>query len=192
MIDKNHDERLSRIEVIKAIRSNGSVRSLLGLTEIHQEDGSRDRFEEIFQAIDKNMSKSIDQEEFVRYFQSLGSKEFANKAAAFLKERTISLKISEQKTKRKSPSLQDKYVSAEISNESETNPKSKFIRVMDKNESSNDTEKDMSELHFHEDASFENTNVDDSSNGINVTHTMATWLVEQLDNGVEISGRIHS
>ena len=43
LIDKNGDGELSRIEVIKAVRTHASVRALLSLPEvIRQEDGTRD------------------------------------------------------------------------------------------------------------------------------------------------------
>ena len=74
VIDRNRDGVLSRIEVIKACRSNAYVRSLLGLPSvIRQEDGSRDRFEAVFQAIDVDDSKAIDPTEFSRLFMTLRS-----------------------------------------------------------------------------------------------------------------------
>ena len=69
MMDKNGDGVLSRIEVIKAVRTHPSVRALLGLgAEIHQEDGTRDSFERVYQAIDADDSKSITLAEFEEYF----------------------------------------------------------------------------------------------------------------------------
>ena len=68
-IDANGDGVLSRIEVIKACRANEDIRALLGLPKvIRQEDGTRDAFEAVFQAVDGDGSKGIDEEEFVGYF----------------------------------------------------------------------------------------------------------------------------
>ena len=70
-IDKNGDGRLSRAEVIQALRKDPEVRKLLGLEEfetIRQEDGSRDAFEKVFQALDADSNKMIDEREFCRFF----------------------------------------------------------------------------------------------------------------------------
>merc|ERR1740121_57296 len=68
IIDKNGNGSLSRIEVILACRRDPSVRALLGLpATIRQEDGSRDRFEQVFQAMDSDDSKDVDFEEFARF-----------------------------------------------------------------------------------------------------------------------------
>lgn len=69
MIDKNNDGTLSRIEVIKALRTQEKVSELLKLPHvIRQEDGTRDNFEVVFQAIDRDDSKSISMSEFEDYF----------------------------------------------------------------------------------------------------------------------------
>ncbi len=69
LIDANGDGTLSRIEVIKAVRSMPQVRSLLALpASIRQEDGTRDAFERVYQAIDADDSKSITCAEFETYF----------------------------------------------------------------------------------------------------------------------------
>ena len=71
LIDKNGDGVLSRIEVIQACRSDERVAKLLRLPQtIKQEDGSRDRFEEIFQQMDTDDSKEVDMEEFQRFWVS--------------------------------------------------------------------------------------------------------------------------
>jgi hypothetical protein len=68
-MDKNGDGMCSRIEVIQACKSDPSIRSLLGMPEkVRQEDGTRDAFEVIFQAMDVDGSKAIDEAEFVAYF----------------------------------------------------------------------------------------------------------------------------
>lgn len=68
-IDKNKDGSLSRAEVITAVRAEPEIRSLLGLpAQIKQEDGTRDAFEQVFQAMDVDSSKKIDEQEFVAYF----------------------------------------------------------------------------------------------------------------------------
>merc|ERR1712048_140688 len=71
LIDKNGDGSLSRGEVIKACRESEEVRNLLGLPRvIRQEDGSRDKFEAVYQGMDKNQSKKISQAEFTSLFLS--------------------------------------------------------------------------------------------------------------------------
>ena len=70
-IDKNGDGLLSRAEAIKAVRKDEAVATLLGLPQhLRQEDGSRDSFEELFQAIDRDISKSIERDEFIAFFAS--------------------------------------------------------------------------------------------------------------------------
>ena len=69
LIDKNGDGALSRIEIVKALRTSAQVRKLLALPEkIRQEDGTRDLFERVYQAIDTDDSKSITLTEFEAYF----------------------------------------------------------------------------------------------------------------------------
>jgi|EP00908_Phaeocystis_cordata_P010876 hypothetical protein len=69
LIDKNGDGTLSRIEVVKALRDSAQVRELLQLPQkIRQEDGTRDLFEKVYQAIDTDDSKSITLKEFEAYF----------------------------------------------------------------------------------------------------------------------------
>jgi len=68
-IDKNGDGEISRIEVLQACRQEDGIRTLLGMPErVRQEDGSRDAFEAIFQAIDTDGSKTISMDEFITYF----------------------------------------------------------------------------------------------------------------------------
>jgi Ca2+-binding EF-hand superfamily protein len=66
-LDANKDGTVSRAEFIKAIRRGTSgVNEFFGLsTTVRQEDGTRDRFERVFQAIDTDNSRSISWEEFV-------------------------------------------------------------------------------------------------------------------------------
>ena len=72
LMDTNGNGRLGRAEVIKAVRRDPAVRALLGLpATIRQEDGSRDRFERVFQAMDRDDSKEVDFEEFSRFFDEL-------------------------------------------------------------------------------------------------------------------------
>jgi len=69
LMDVNHDGALSRIEVIKAVRTQQSVRDLLGLGPVlRQEDGSREQFEAIFQRLDADDSKTISLDEFMAAF----------------------------------------------------------------------------------------------------------------------------
>ena len=70
-IDINHDGVLSRAEIIRAVRSSREVSTLLGLPmKIHQEDGTREQFEAVFQAMDADESKTVDLEEFIAFAQS--------------------------------------------------------------------------------------------------------------------------
>jgi hypothetical protein len=69
LIDANGDGALSRIEVIKALRTHTAVRALLALpARIRQEDGTRDAFEAVFQQIDADDSKEISLAEFEAFF----------------------------------------------------------------------------------------------------------------------------
>ena len=68
LIDKNGDGVLSRIEVVKALRTSAKVQKLLQLPAIiRQEDGTRDEFERVFQAIDADNNKQLTLQEFERY-----------------------------------------------------------------------------------------------------------------------------
>ena len=98
LIDNNADGEISRIEVIKSLRKNKSVRSLLGLGIVRQEDGSRDRFEHIFQSMDRDMSRSIDRDEFTRFFERLSQEERTIKTSDFIRKRRLSHRLSESKS----------------------------------------------------------------------------------------------
>lgn len=68
-IDTNDNGSLSRAEVVNACRNDERARKLLGLPQrIRQEDGTRDIFEELYQKMDKDGSKSVDRDEFVAFF----------------------------------------------------------------------------------------------------------------------------
>ena len=66
-LDANGNGVLSRAEVIKAVRESEEVRTLLGLPAQIQ-DETREVFENIFQMIDVDGSKSIDRDEFQKFF----------------------------------------------------------------------------------------------------------------------------
>ena len=67
-MDTSGNGRLSRAEVIQALRKDATVRKVLGLPAvIRQEDGTRDRFEEVFQAMDTDGSKAVPFDEFARF-----------------------------------------------------------------------------------------------------------------------------
>ena len=71
LIDKDGGGTLSRAEVILAVRRDTTVRTVLGLPAvIHQEDGSRDRFEQVFQAM-AGQAKHINADEFERFVSGL-------------------------------------------------------------------------------------------------------------------------
>ena len=70
-MDRNGDGDISRIDLIKALKDpdNDDLREMLSLPErIRQEDGTKDRFEIMFQAIDKDESKKIHLAEWERFF----------------------------------------------------------------------------------------------------------------------------
>lgn len=68
-IDTNKNGVLSRAEVIKACKADASIRELLGLPKtIRQEDGTRDLFEDVYQRLDADGSKTIDADEMVSFF----------------------------------------------------------------------------------------------------------------------------
>ena len=57
--------------MVVAIRRDPEVRELLGLAaheQIRQEDGSRDAFEAVFQRLDADDDRAIDEREFARLF----------------------------------------------------------------------------------------------------------------------------
>jgi Ca2+-binding EF-hand superfamily protein len=66
-LDANHDGTVSRAEFIKALRRRESgVSEFFGLTTtVRQEDGTRDAFERVFQAMDQDSSRNISWDEFV-------------------------------------------------------------------------------------------------------------------------------
>ena len=69
LIDKNGDGVLSRIEVIKALKTHKHVQHLLKLpAHIRQEDGTRNQFEVVYQMLDADDSKSVTLEEFEMFF----------------------------------------------------------------------------------------------------------------------------
>ena len=69
-VDANGDGCISRAEVILALRKDQNLANLVLLPcRIRQEDGSRDEFERVFQAMDEDDSKGLDWEEFRDYFK---------------------------------------------------------------------------------------------------------------------------
>mmetsp|Transcript_4165 Transcript_4165/g.9078 ORF Transcript_4165/g.9078 Transcript_4165/m.9078 type:complete len:521 (-) Transcript_4165:436-1998(-) len=65
VMDRNGDGMLSRSEVVKALRTEQSVRDILGLgPTVKEGDGSKEQFEDVFQRLDKDGSKSITSTEF--------------------------------------------------------------------------------------------------------------------------------
>jgi len=85
LIDRDGGGTLSRAEVILAVRRDVAVRALLGLpATIRQEDGSRDNFERVFQAMDVDDSKQIDADEFERFVCGLPPSPRSGKSEGFL------------------------------------------------------------------------------------------------------------
>merc|ERR1712048_884703 len=67
-IDTNHDGRVNKRELIKALRESRDIAEFFGLPRtIRQEDGSRDALERVFQAIDANGDRDITAEELLTY-----------------------------------------------------------------------------------------------------------------------------
>ena len=95
LIDKNGDGVLSRIEVVKALRTSAQVRKLLALPEkIRQEDGTRDLFERVYQGIDTDDSKSITLPEFEAYFSPATQPAPPPPAASMLSDGTVFVSIT--------------------------------------------------------------------------------------------------
>lgn len=71
-IDKNGDGMLSRTDIILALRKHPSLANLMHLPmNAHQEDGTRDKFERVFQTMDGDINKHLDWHEFLEYFKML-------------------------------------------------------------------------------------------------------------------------
>lgn len=60
-IDVNGDGKLSRIEVIKAVRNDASVRVVLGLPETIREGDARAAFESVFQMVTRAEARASPQ-----------------------------------------------------------------------------------------------------------------------------------
>lgn len=68
-LDTDGNGRCTKREVIMACRKNSSIARLFSLpSKIHQEDGSRDLFEAIFQTIDSDDDRTISWHEFLQHF----------------------------------------------------------------------------------------------------------------------------
>jgi len=71
-IDSNGDIEISRIEFMKALRKNPSIGARLELPSvIQQEDDSRRLFQQAFQDIDTDDSKTISLEEFTNFYRPI-------------------------------------------------------------------------------------------------------------------------
>lgn len=89
-LDRNGDGEVSRAEVIKSARSDADMAALLGLPpRIRQEDGTRAMFEQVFQRLDTDSSKSIEWGEFVDYFIDRGDTDLHAAAIAERGPRTV-------------------------------------------------------------------------------------------------------
>ena len=74
-IDRDHDGAINVRELLLALRKNPDVSEFLHLPmHVHQEGGTRETFEEMFQAIDKDGSRDVTWSEFQAYFASRGGK----------------------------------------------------------------------------------------------------------------------
>merc|ERR1719352_1060269 len=67
--DSDGDGKISKIELVKACKSDQRLAGFFGLTQtIRAENGINDQMEKIFQAIDKDDSKTITREELFKFF----------------------------------------------------------------------------------------------------------------------------
>jgi len=70
-VDRDGNGLVTKIELVKACRNNPNVAKFFQLPEtIRQEDGSRARFEEVFQTIDIDSSKEISWAELLAFYKS--------------------------------------------------------------------------------------------------------------------------
>lgn len=73
-VDVNQDGRINKRELIKALRRCSAVARFFHLPkQIRAEDGSRDAFERLFQAMDTDCSRELSWDEFLVHFQELRS-----------------------------------------------------------------------------------------------------------------------
>ena len=84
--DANGDGTLTRAELIKSLRSNKDLGSVLGLPA-KIGDQERAAFERVFQAMDRDDDRAIDEREFVRFFSTGKAAAAAFKLGAEQKER---------------------------------------------------------------------------------------------------------
>jgi len=69
LCDKDGGGAVSKIELIKIVRSQESIASFFGLpSQIRQEDGSRDKMERLFQHLDKDGDRNISFDEFLQFY----------------------------------------------------------------------------------------------------------------------------
>ena len=67
LMDKDGNGKLSRAEVIQAVRKDAAVRKVLGLPAVIRQEDGRDLFEEVFQAMDTDGTKAVPFDEFARF-----------------------------------------------------------------------------------------------------------------------------
>ena len=68
-VDRNHDGRITRAELIKTVRSDAGVRAVLGLPQ-HIGEDQRPQLEAVFQGMDVDGSRGVDFNEFAAYMGS--------------------------------------------------------------------------------------------------------------------------
>jgi len=70
LCDASGDNKVNKRELIRACRASPEVSGFFGLSQnIRQEDGSREKMEELFQAMDGDDDREISWEEFKEYYQ---------------------------------------------------------------------------------------------------------------------------
>lgn len=78
-LDSNHDEVVTKIELIRMCREYPDLAKKVGLpSTIRQEDGSRDVIEFFFQTVDTDENRKISWEEFLAYYCGKGLHSFKN------------------------------------------------------------------------------------------------------------------
>jgi len=80
--DTNSDGKVSRAELIAALKVNTALAQDLGLNMHIQEGSSRDAFEIVFQGMDSDMDKSITLPEWLEWHQRHGQTELRQLSAA--------------------------------------------------------------------------------------------------------------
>jgi hypothetical protein len=97
-LDKNGDGVVNVREFILGLRGNPELANLLHLpSHIHQEDGTRDVFEKVFQDMDRDGHREVSLEEFRYYLSKCGLGEAATTAAPSVAAAEKNLELKQRK-----------------------------------------------------------------------------------------------